>query len=248
MATLQTPNQPTFSSSSALRKSMIAGVGLCALLLVIGLLIFPNALRLGGITPLLGDSLIFSLYALAGFVGPLAVERVKPQALRQGILFGIIVGIWFSADILIGILVPLDSSGNAALGLIEFGGLLVFFLIAGMRGALKTETIGGGVAAAMWTSIIGTLIWFIMLLLTYYLFLGTLQEARSLQSDQVMADFTRSGMTDLRAFIMQDYMGAGFFHMLLSPAVAAVIGGFAGLLIKVRSRLRSAQQPISTPR
>jgi hypothetical protein len=60
--------------------------------------------------------------------------------------------------------------------------------------------------------------WFILLLTTYYLFLGTPMEERFLEVDQVIADFQRSGMNDLRAFIIQDYLGGGFFHSLLGPA------------------------------
>ena len=86
---------------------------------------------------------------------------------------------------------------------------------------------------------IGTLLWFTVLLLTYYLFLNTPQEARGLQSDQVIVDFQRSGMGDLRAFIMQDYMGGGFFHMLGSPFIAAVLGGFGSLIVSVVARFRS---------
>jgi hypothetical protein len=78
-----------------------------------------------------------------------------------------------------------------------------------------------------------------MILLTYYLFIGTPQEARSLQSDQVIVDFQRSGMSDLRAFIMQDYMGGRFFHSLLSPIIAGILGLFGGLVAKGLARMQT---------
>ncbi len=42
----------------------------------------------------------------------------------------------------------------------------------------------------------------------------------------------RSGMSDFNAFIMEDFMDATFFHLLLGPLVAAVLGLLGGLLGK----------------
>ena len=50
--------------------------------------------------------------------------------------------------------------------------------------------------------------------------------------DQILADFRRSGATDLRAFIFEDYMGGGFFHSLLGPILAIPLGGLGGLAAK----------------
>lgn len=241
MATISTPDSYVSKRSSRLRRGMFGGVLLSVLLIAFGLLRFPGALSSGGaagVLNLVGDAFILAVYALVGVVGPLAADHVQPNALQQGILFGMALGFWFTAHILIGLLAPLSSSGNATLGLVEFGGLPVLFLLAGVRGTLGSGQIRGGVAAAMWSSIIGTLVWFIVVLLTYYLFIGTSQEARNLEADQVLADFARSGMSDLRAFIMQDYMGGGFFHMLISPIFAALVGAGGGLLARGWLRLR----------
>jgi hypothetical protein len=37
-------------------------------------------------------------------------------------------------------------------------------------------------------------------------------------------------MTDFNTFIMEDLLGAGFFHLLLGPILAAILGILGGLL------------------
>jgi hypothetical protein len=51
-------------------------------------------------------------------------------------------------------------------------------------------------------------------------------------------DFARSGMSDFNAFIMEDFMGATFFHLLLGLVVAAVLGVLGGLLGKAVGRFQ----------
>ena len=45
--------------------------------------------------------------------------------------------------------------------------------------------------------------------------MGTARQELVLAADQVFEDFKKSGMTDLRAFIMQDYLGGA--EMIGSP-------------------------------
>ncbi|MEO8612514.1 MAG: hypothetical protein ABI690_31750 [Chloroflexota bacterium] len=227
-----------------LRVGLILGALVNLALVLTGILIFPTTLTAdhsNGWINVAGIILIHAVYILASFFGPLSTQSIHPKALRTGIQFGLVISVWFAFHILFGILAPLDSDGNANLGLVEFGGLLVLFVIAGAVGMIRSGSVRGGISSAMWSSMIGTLLWFTVILLTYYLFLNTPQEVRGLQSDQVLADFNRSGMSDLRAFIMQDYMGGGFFHMLGSPFIAAVLGGFGSLIVKgflfVRSKI-----------
>ena len=51
-------------------------------------------------------------------------------------------------------------------------------------------------------------------------------------------DFRRSGMTDFNAFIMEDFLGASFFHLLLGPLLAGVVGTIGGLVGLGLRRLR----------
>ena len=51
-------------------------------------------------------------------------------------------------------------------------------------------------------------------------------------------DFARSGMSDFNAFIMEDFLGAIFFHLLLGLLVAAVLGALGGVLGKIATWFR----------
>jgi Fe2+ transport system protein B len=55
-------------------------------------------------------------------------------------------------------------------------------------------------------------------------------------------DFIRSGMSDFNTFVMEDFLGAGFFHLLLSPLFAAVIGGIGSVLGKGLVQLRNMRR------
>ena len=79
------------------------------------------------------------------------------------------------------------------------------------------------------------------LLSTYYAFMGTARQEQVLTADQVFEDFKRSGMTDLRAFIMQDYLGGVFFHLLLGLIVAGLLGLMGSLAARLLISQRSTK-------
>ena len=71
------------------------------------------------------------------------------------------------------------------------------------------------------------------LLSTYYAFIGTARQEQVLAADQVLEDFKRSGMTDLRAFVMQDYLGGVFSRLLLGLIAAGILGMMGALVAKL---------------
>lgn len=139
---------------------------------------------------------------------------------------------------LIEYLTPLTSDQDGTLAFLAFGTLFVIFFLTGLWGAKQTGRIRQGLLAAVWSALVGSLIWLNLVLITYYAFNGTPQESHFLEIDQTLADFQHSGMTDLRAFILQDYLGGGFFHLLLSPIFALIFGSAGNLVGKVLARLR----------
>jgi len=56
------------------------------------------------------------------------------------------------------------------------------------------------------------------------MFYGTARQERVFQAEGNFDDFRRSGMDDFRAFITEDFFGATFFHQILGPAVASLLG------------------------
>ena len=63
--------------------------------------------------------------------------------------------------------------------------------------------------------------------------MGTARQEQVLAADQVLEDFKQSGMTDLRAFVQQDYVGGVFFHLLLGLIVAGILGMMGALVAKL---------------
>lgn len=136
-------------------------------------------------------------------------------------------------------------ANNTAWGLIEFGSVFALFVLAGAVVGARQLRLWPAALAGIWTSLIGSLIWLIVVLTVYYAFRGTAAQAAVLRAEGDLDDFQRSGLMDFNVFTMQDFLGGGFYHLLLSPAIAALlatIGGLPGVLIG-RWRTRSSAKP-----
>ena len=136
-------------------------------------------------------------YALIGWFGSAAVGRSDVRILRYGTRFGLLIGAFFALMMLIEYLVPHDVNQNVLLAKMIFGTFFLLLSVAGLVGSFTTGRLWYGVLTAVWSALIGSLIWFILLLTFYYTFLDTSYEAQFLEVDQTIADFQRSGMQDL---------------------------------------------------
>jgi hypothetical protein len=65
-----------------------------------------------------------------------------------------------------------------------------------------------------------------------------LQQAQVFRAEGNDIDFVRSGLADFNTFVTEDFMGAGFFHSLLLPAGAAILGSIGAVIGKALARLR----------
>lgn len=65
---------------------------------------------------------------------------------------------------------------------------------------------------------------------------GTPQQAAVFRAEGNLEDFARSGSANFEAWLMQDFLGAGFFHLLLSLIVSAILGSVGGLIGRVMPR------------
>jgi hypothetical protein len=180
---------------------------------------------------------IMMIYGLIGWFGSGAIGRRDVRILRVGARFGLVIGAFFALLMLVEYLVPHSFKQNEALAKLTFGTFFLLLAVAGAFGTHVTRRLWNGVLTAVWSCLIGSLCWFFLLFTTYYAFLGTSYEERFLEVDQVIADFQRSGMTDLRAFVIQDYLGGGFFHSLLGPLLAFPLGAVGGLAVRALTGL-----------
>ena len=223
---------------AAARRAILAGIFTIGLLLAYGLLRFPGVLAASpsGGRSLTGVLIVLVIYAMAGWAGPAFAGRVDPRILPAANRFGLLAGAVFAAEILLEYyLLPAD---NSVMGLVEYGLVLVLFFLAGLWVAWRTQAFRNGVMAAVWSALVSFLIWYVVVLLVFYLFFGTPQQAQVFLAEGNYADFARSGLGDFNAFVMEDFMGAGFYHALLLPGAAVIFGTFGAAVGKALARLR----------
>jgi hypothetical protein len=226
------------------RWAMVIGVVLNIGLVVYGAIRFPSAWRSGPEGVCAGIS-ILTVYAAIALFGAPATERLDPAILRYTLRIGAAVGGMLAISMLGEYIVPHNHEQNVLLAYATFGLFIFSLLVAGVVGTLFTGQVGLGVLTSVWAALIASLCWFILLLVYYFVFLNSAQEARFLDIDQVIADHQRhlqnGGTQDLRAFVYNDYMGGGFFHSLLAPLLAIPLGVLGGLGTKVGLWLGSKQ-------
>ncbi len=236
---------PATRLARAVRRGMVLGAGATVALIGYGALRFPAVVTVPADAPLavVAGVGIATVYAIIGWFGPTLPGMRDPRTLRPGIIFGLCASAVFAVSMLGEYLVPHDAHQNAILAMATFGLFFLLVTAAGFAAAWTTRRATAGVPAAVWAALVASQLWFILLLTTYYAFIGTPQEARFLEIDQVLADFHRSGSPDLRVFIFEDFMGGGFFHSLLGPLLALPLGLLGGLAAKaVLSRVGIAHR------
>lgn len=198
---------------------------LCALgLIVYGRVLIPATNNLS----FAAAAFAVTLYAIIGWFGLTRNGDSWPAITSVSVPLGILAGAVFAAEVVLEyILLPAD---NSRMGLVEFGLVLLIYALAGAFAAIRYQSIKAGTIAAVATAMISTLVWFIAVLTTYYWFYESPRQELVFRAEGNYEDFARSGMTDFRAFAMEDFFGAGFYHLLLGPVIAATLGAFAGYI------------------
>jgi hypothetical protein len=217
-----------------LRSGILVGVLIAFCLVLYGLNRFPRT----NLRSIIGAISVLLFYGLIGWKGTPRLMRQPPQVVKAAMIAGLLAGAVFVGEVILEyIILPTD---NTRLGLVEFG--LVFTMYFGVGAyvawkgfAFRLSVLAGGASA-----IIASLIWFIAILVCFYLFFGTDRQSQVFRAEGNYDDFRRSGMTDFPTFIMEDFLGAGFFHLLLGPLIAAILASVGGLIGRGLARLRKA--------
>ncbi len=209
-------------TSQRFQKIFPAASILAIILVLIGWLIAPAEKIVGVFAAIL----ILVVYGILFLSIPQRLEKISPFILSTAIFFGLIAGLVFAIEIVLEyILLPKD---NTSMGLVEFGGVFALYLLAGLITAYRTGRIRDGISSATVTALIATLIWTIVTLSVFYLFRGSPRQDLVFQAEGNYVDFHQSGMSDFNTFIVEDFMGAVFFHSLLGPIVAILLGAIGG--------------------
>jgi hypothetical protein len=192
---------------------------LSAVLIGCALLRSPAAL------PVVAVSAVVTLAALAGCAvvpwwGPLSTRDSGRYAIAVGTAAGLVLG---------GVLVAVDRT-SPSLGVpveaVILGGMGLAYVVAGAL---------AGIRAALWTALVGYLVWYPSIWLSYLASYGSAAFDRALRAEGEYDDFHRSGLTDFTSFLLRDCLGAGFYHLLFGVLLALVAGsGAAGIVALAR--------------
>jgi len=209
-----------------------------AALVIFGILTTPHFFQAGasswtGVAAALG---VLLAYAAGGsrLAGTTASRMALPWALPLGLAAGAVYAseIGFEHAFL-----PQDNTGW---GLIEFGAVFALCLMSGVLVAAEQRRVWPGALAGAWTAMIGSLIWYAALLAVTYAFQGSEAQAAIFRAEGDVEDFRRSGMSDFNVFMMQDFLGAGFFHLLLAPLAGLLLGSLGAIPAALVQRWRKS--------
>lgn len=177
---------------------------------------------------------ILLVYALlAWFIVPV-LDRRYPRIIKPALLYGSVAGVIFAGEIILEYI--LLSSDNTNFGYVEYGGVFFVWFLSALMAAVASKSLRQGILSAVTAAVIASVIWNAALLLTLHAFQGTSQQAAVWLSEGEYQDFARSGLKDFHTFTVEDMMGATFYHLLLGPVIAAIIGTAGGLMGKILGR------------
>lgn len=214
--------------ASAIRRVFTLAVILTAILVGLGLRVFPAALSSwkGTVPGLAGVGTVLGAYAMLGTWGAARLEQIDVRLLRLSVTVGLVSGAIYAIEIMLEyVLLPKD---NTRYGYFEFGLVFLCYFIAGLLAGLWTRRALNGLFAALGASLISTLLWYLVLLAITYVMKGTPQQVTVFQAEGDLEDFRRSGSANFEAWLMQDFLGAGFYHLLLAAVIASALGLVGG--------------------
>ncbi len=207
-----------------LRNSLLFGVLVALALVIAGRLLVPTTSLLST----MAASTMLLAYGAMAVLCPIRLHRRHPDILHWAMFFGLLAGAVFGGEIILEyLLVPSDNRHYA---MVEFGTVFVLYFASAFVSALRSLGIKNAVFTSVASAFIASLVWVITVLAVFYAFRGSPRQVLVMRAEGDYEDFARSGMSDFNAFIMEDFMGATFFHLSLGLLVAAVLGVLGGLL------------------
>jgi len=211
------------------RSFFIAGVIASLLLILFGKMLVPQENLFGFV----GAILIMMIYGTtASFL-----SQVPPNAIPFGIAAGTVFATEMVAEY---VMLPKD---NTVYGYVEFAAVFLIYLSAGALTSYRTKSIKSGIWSAVWAAMISSLIWVVVVLAVFYIFRGTPEQTKVFLAEGNYIDFLRSNEKNFNIWIMEDFMGAVFYHSLLGPFIALILGFIGGLVSKGMLKLpRPAHQ------
>jgi hypothetical protein len=156
-----------------------------------------------------------------------ALARVRNPALRQGLIFGIILGIILLAVSFIGF-------NNLTFTFIL---CLLAASIAGMRASQETGRIITGTLAGLWTGLIGTFIPSIILILLFLINIDTYRK-----NAQTIANQQHLHITYTNSLLLEGLLINFFFLLLVGVLFGAGGGAVGGIFGRRRAHIPPVEE------
>jgi hypothetical protein len=157
---------------------------------------------------------------------------MKDAWIKQGILFGILLGIIHIGYNLINNLAPANMTLNSLLNNGILLVVLIFCGIAGYAAARRTGQMKTGTYAGLFTGLLSMVIGMSALFVITFVFMGIIR-----QNAFMLDDFQRSGLKSIDQFIIEDAMGAalvGTIFSLVAGGIFGTLGGYLGRTVRER--------------
>ncbi|HEX7432388.1 MAG TPA: hypothetical protein VF326_01925 [Anaerolineaceae bacterium] len=218
------PDAPAFRTTQRVLFGLIL---LDGALVLLGLALYPSVLQEGGLLGASAAILMVCLYGFLALYSPISIAKVPMQIWRTGAIAGTMGGIWLGLDLLSNYFIYRDGATNSKISLVVYGVYFLLMLVTAIRGSVITKRFVAGLTAALWYVLADQLIWFTVEFSSYYLFSRTAVGTVFIH-EEMYADFVRSGGHNFQTFVIGDFFGAGFFHLLLIGLVAVLLVGSIG--------------------
>lgn len=231
---MQLPVSPAASSFNRfLRRAIIILVPVNLALLLVGVAQYPPVLSQGGLPGLIAAAAIVLIYGFIALFSPISIGKAHPLIVRQGSILGLVGGFVLSADLISGYIIH-DADTSARTSLVAYGFFFLLILTASVLTIRRTGNFSSGMMAAVWCVVTALLIWFCVEFVSFYL-LASSPGGAAFVASEMQEDFARSGATDYQAFVISDFFGAGFFHLLLGLIIALILGALGTFFGNFRS-------------
>ncbi|MGZ3401929.1 MAG: hypothetical protein ACXWKN_00695 [Phenylobacterium sp.] len=224
-----------------LRWTILAAAVASLALIVFGVAATPGVLAMGSrwLGPLAAAAMV-GLYAAVGAWAH-TTDRRRPETMVWAQRAGFAAAGVYVGEILLEYAV--QPADNTSWGLVEFAAVFACYAMAGAGGAARSRRLWPAVQSALWAAAVATLVWYAVLLAVTFAFTGTAAQQAVFRAEGDFDDFRRSGLSDFKVFSVQDLLGAGFFHLLLSPIFAAILGLLGAAPVRMAQAWRGRRRP-----
>jgi hypothetical protein len=217
-------------SRRTLANELLVGTTVAFALLVYGAMRFPASVADAGSISAFVSGVALLTYAAVSQWGRRSSSNAVRIALGAGANVGLLLGAAAATNHLLKLCVPLRSPMPAILGGSMWGLMFLLFGVASAATYRQVESIGPGVVASVWSSLVSTVMTVIVAVSIGLLFLPHMRGV-------LAGAFVTSGMADPDAFVVRHMFDAASEHLLIAPAVALISGTASGLACWILQRV-----------